>query len=413
MKLIFCICALLCFTFPCLPLIYAGDTKSLPEILREYHTSDEKKQGWSELAYATEKGYLETAEKMLRNGLDPNQLTADESKTPLSIAIQCGYPRLVQQMIDYKANTNLSIKNVYDSCMPQMKTAQYPERLCGPDTYSPLMVSIQYRSPEIAAILIENGADPFYRSFLQYQPIHLAIRHQQLETLEKLLSKGVDVNSQDMWGYTPLHYCAFLPESPIVAQLGQRLLERGANPNEKIHRTGHQFTVLHLTAMNGHSDFLQLLIQRGADVNIKDAQEATPLWRAANSSIDSRDIIRGLLRAGAQVNEINNGLAAQDPHSHLGASILAVALLNHKIDTAELLIQNGADVEIVDTYGKTPLMYAVANNDPDATALLLRYRANPNNPGRIGRTSMEIAHNLEYKDIFELLIHAHAGQMYK
>lgn len=393
--------------------LHGADSKPLVDVLRDYHTSSEKQDGWSELAYAIKNGYVDAADKMIRNGVSPDQLPDDESHTPFIVAIQCGYPQLVQRMVDYKANINKPVKNIYDTCMPQMVTDHYPKRTCGPDTYSPLMVAIQSHQPEIAAILLENGADPAYSSYLRYQPIHLAVRHQQVDTLRLLLDKGVDVNTKDMWGYAPLHYCAFLPDSPTVAKLGSLLLERGADANMQTGSGHYRLAPLHLSALNGHGDLVQLLLARRAEVDGEDSQGATPLWRAAGSGTENRDAVRGLILARADINKLNTSAAAQNPASNLGTGILGIAIASGNLDTAELLLENGADVNIVDIYGKTPLMYAVSNNDLDAVKLLLSYRADPNKPGNINRTSMDIAHNLQHKEVFELLVNAHAEQLYK
>lgn len=394
-------------------LLHGTNAKSLPEILSEYHKSAEKQKGWSELSYAIKKGYLTAAETMIRNGVDSNQPSDDESETPFTVAIECGYPALVKQMIDYKADVNYPVKNVFDTCMPQMYSESYPERACGPDVYAPLMVAIKMHQPEIAALLLEGGANPSYRSQLLYQPIHLAVRHQQADTLQRLLNKGADVNSKDMWGYTPLHYCAFLPDSPTVARIGRLLLERNADAMMPTDSAAYRLTPMHLAAMNGHGDLIQLLLARGAEVDALDGQGATPLWRAATSPFENRDVVRGLIQAYANVNKLNTAAPAQDPNSLLGSSILAAAISSHNLDTAELLLQNGANANLVDAHGKTPLMYAVANNDADAVILLLRFKADPNHAGQLGRTAMEMAHNLEHAEIFTLLVNAHAEQLYK
>lgn len=390
-----------------------ADSKPLVDVLRDYHQSAEKQQGWSELAYAIKKGYISSSDKMIRNGINPDEQVHDNLPTPFIVAIECGYPSLVQRMIDYKADVNKIAPHIYDACMPQLATDQHPGRNCGPDAYSPLMVAIQAKQPEIAAILLANGADPTYRSRRHYQPIHLAIRHQQIETLQRLLDKGVNVNSQDMWGYTPLHYCAFLGDSSMAAKLATLLLERGADANVHTGTGNYQFSPLHIAALHGHTDLVQSLLARNGDVNGEDSQGATPLWRAASSSAETRDIVRGLIRARADMNKINNRADERDTATHLGASILAVAILNHNIDIAELLLQNGAQANIVDFYGKTPLIYAVANNDDAAVELLLSYKADPNLPGTNNKTPMEMAYNSQQKEIFERLVQAHAEQLYK
>ena len=67
--------------------------------------------------------------------------------------------------------------------------------------------------------------------------------------------------------------------------LTKLLLEQGANPNV---RTKGNETPLHLAADNGDTAVAQLLLSQGADVNAKDNYGHTPLWIAKNLNEDNR-----------------------------------------------------------------------------------------------------------------------------
>lgn len=382
------------------------------DFLREYHFSIEKRQlGWPELIFAIDREQYDIAKKLIDSGANPNAKSIDGTQTPLSKAIEKGNAELVQKLIDKGADVNLIVGGVFDKCMPQIKSSEFPDRVCGPDEYSPLMLAIQYHQPEIVGILLENKADSNYRSYLKYQPVHLAVRHNQPKILTLLVNKGVDVNSKDLWGYAPLHYGAFMGDKDNVKEIAEILFERGANVNQKIDSPVIQFAPLHLAALNGHVDFVQQLIQHSADVNLQDIYGATPLWYAVYSPIESRDIVRGLIRAGADVNYLNKNEVANDPNHPFGQTPLILAIELRKFDTADLLLQNGANIEIIGQQGTTPLLVAVQNNDLEAVAFLLKHGANPINQGKLGKGPIDLAMEKGYSKVLDALISSQAKHL--
>lgn len=59
------------------------------------------------------------------------------------------------------------------------------------------------------------------------------------------------------------------------------LEKKGADPNQRI---GHGATVLHGAAIRGSNDIIKMLIANGADVNVQDDSERTPLYWAVTKS---------------------------------------------------------------------------------------------------------------------------------
>uniref|UniRef100_A0A1B6M3V3 Ankyrin repeat domain-containing protein 54 n=1 Tax=Graphocephala atropunctata TaxID=36148 RepID=A0A1B6M3V3_9HEMI len=89
--------------------------------------------------------------------------------------------------------------------------------------------------------------------------LHRAAINSSFEELKSLLDSGCDVNS-DFHGCTPLH-CAVMVNFAVGVEL---LLDRGANINQR-NATGD--TPLHCAVWKRRSTIFEKLIARGADVN--------------------------------------------------------------------------------------------------------------------------------------------------
>ena len=114
-----------------------------------------------------------------------------------------------------------------------------------------------------------------------------------MELVQFLVQKGSLVNCQSTDGVTPLHRAAEL--SPDIVRL---LLDHGAHP-DPVSRYGR--TPLHHAA-SGNLETVRILLALGNEVNRSDNKKNTPLHFASLG--DSRDVLEVLLQHGAQVEVI-------------------------------------------------------------------------------------------------------------
>ena len=160
------------------------------------------------------------------------------------------------------------------------------------------------------------------------------------------------MNGQASGGMTPIHYAAWFAHADVV----RLLLDRGAEVNVK---DNAGLTPLHYAAKDVYVDVIMLLLNRGADVNAKDNDGWTPLHDATWEG--HADVAVVLLDRGAQVNGKNNN----------GWTPLHYAAWYGHVDVATLLLGRGAEVNCKDNKGKTPLRFAIGLGHVDVATLLL------------------------------------------
>ena len=120
------------------------------------------------------------------------------------------------------------------------------------------------------------------------------------------------------------------------------------------------FTPLGLAAFFGHPETVQALLAAGADVNLtsRESMKMPPLGSAM--AVQRNDIAQILIEHGANVN----GKAAND------LTALHTAAARGNLEAAKLLLDHGADINAVSTDGKSPLAYAEERNQPEMMEFL-------------------------------------------
>lgn len=94
-------------------------------------------------------------------------------------------------------------------------------------------------------------------------------------------------------------------------------------------RNEYDKTALMRAATEGQKDIVELLIDNGADVNIADECEITPLMWAVGSKEDFPDVVKLLLEAGADVNFSTTGYCPQTAldMAEYGRLVKSIAIL--------------------------------------------------------------------------------------
>ncbi|XP_030643274.1 fibronectin type 3 and ankyrin repeat domains protein 1-like [Chanos chanos] len=185
--------------------------------------------------------------------------------------------------------------------------------------------------------------------------LHQVVSSNDEKELIKILQSGtVNVNGMGSIKNTPLMVAAQNGFSRLVCVL----LEHGADVKM---RDSDGKDSLMLACCAGHLDVVKTLLKSGASWRSRDAGGCTPLhWAAEGGHVS---IVEYLIQDGCEVN-VRDWLCRRTP-------LMRVAEVSGNTAVASLLIHAGADVNIGDQNGKTPLMAAVVMNHEALVKLLL------------------------------------------
>jgi len=244
--------------------------------------------------------------------------------------------------------------------------------------------------------------------------------------VKKLLDGGLDPNSATKSGGTT----ALMMAAPDAAKM-QLLIDRGANVNA---RSETKYTALMVAAQYGiHSTpAIRLLLAHGADAGQSQGQplfNADPLFLAAYGG--NAEVLPDLLKAGASLNGEMRliGTSSTDPisgavrHAYLdvldvlvklGAPVdrtdmrltpLGKAVLGDQVEVAKFLIDKGANVNHVDGNGMTPLLYAASIDfgTPRMIDMLLKAGARTDAKTKEGKTALDLARQYHHTHLIPSL----------
>jgi ankyrin repeat protein len=240
------------------------------------------------------------------------------------------------------------------------------------------------------------------------------------------------------------------PESKLIeaAEKGdlrevKELIRQKVDLNAKNEEEGS--TALMKAATHGHLEIVQELLRAGADVNIADDLNGATVLMLASSGEEEEmhvnvpmpqkiAIVKALLQAHAKVNQQNfwggtalqwavdaatfpivNLLIASGADVNLGdrdglTPLMAAANYDEPgyLETIQALLKAGAKIDAKNTKGDTALMYAMNNFKTQNTKALMAAHADVNSHNNAGITPLMKASQLARVDIMKVLIAAGA-----
>jgi ankyrin repeat protein len=228
--------------------------------------------------------------------------------------------------------------------------------------------------------------------------IHDAAAAGDLNKVKTLLEADAALlESKGNNGFRPLHSACFAGK----VEVANLLLDRGADVKV---RDNFQQTPLHRACYVSGQDaaLVRRLIDQGADVNAQGYNGLTPLHFAALHG--DLEIAALLLDRGADPNSFDSYTGTVGPASVSGTALQVAIDFHPKEAMARLLAERGAKVNRRDSSGNTELHLAAFKGYAELTKRLLALGAEVEAVNQSGRTALYYAAKLGYRSVADALI---------
>jgi ankyrin repeat protein len=232
----------------------------------------------------------------------------------------------------------------------------------------------QARNPEVERILAaERGDTPEVRALVQGKDPNARDKVHQRTALmwtivlndraafERFIDAGANVNAVDDEGSTPLLLVAELAMKNDTTSMADVLVAKGADV--AVRTSGQGFTPLMHAANSNAPGVARAILSKldPKDVDVRNSDGMTALIVAA--SVGAGEVVRMLLEKGAKVD----GRDAEDktPLMHAAGHVFPGS-----VATVKLLLEKGADTNARDKAGNTPLSEAKQYGPPEVVGIL-------------------------------------------
>ncbi|XP_070969927.1 histone-lysine N-methyltransferase EHMT2-like isoform X3 [Oncorhynchus clarkii lewisi] len=235
---------------------------------------------------AAKQGEVQRVLLMLMEGIDPAyQADSQNRRCALHVAAQRGLLEVCYMLVQAGAKLDIQDKS--------MRT--------------PLLEAIVNNHVEVTRYLVQSGACVYHIEEDGYTGLHHAAKLGSLDIVTLLLETGqVDINAQDSGGWTPIIWAA----------------------------------------EHKHIKVIRALLNRGADVTLKDKEMNACLhWASFAGCVTIAEMV---LNAGCPLSSVN---------MH-GDTPLHIASREGFLDCVTLFLSRGADIDIMNREGDTPLSLA-------------------------------------------------------
>lgn len=405
-------------------------------------------EGETPLMAVARSGNVEAAKRLVAAGADINAKENFGGQSALMWAAAQGQGEMVKFLASHGADLNA--RGVVRQWERKVITEPRPKDL-NKGGFTPLLYAAREGCLECTKNLIAAGADLDLEDPDRVTPLNEALLNLHFEVAAALIKAGADVNKWDFFGRSPIYMAAdvstlptkgngamaVLPSEDKITALdvGKLLLDAGANPNLQLKRRppyrdvpqdrngdvilAQGATALLRASRAGDAPFVDLLLKRGALVDLPSKEGVTPLMAAAGVEFGTRTTrgrnrtnegvlatMKLLVDAGANVNarmvnepkrETFDASAAQanqyasslrarpsqmpTPDAIPDQTALMGAAERGYTPMVKFLIEHGADLTLKDAIGRTALdlakgvgvrgvKSAVADPHPDTVALL-------------------------------------------
>jgi uncharacterized protein len=226
--------------------------------------------------------------------------------------------------------------------------------------------------------------------------LHWAVYHGDSDLVKRLLAAGADANARNDYGSTPMSEAAVRGDLTLL----RALLAAGADA-ESPNADGQ--TALMIVARTSNVEAAEVLLAHGANPNAHEQwrDQSALMWASAQKQ---PAMVRLLLKHGAAVearslvNDFTRQVTAE-PRMQArpagGFTPLLYAARAGCLECAQLLIKAGADPNLGDPDGVSPLLESILNLNFDIAASLIKHGVDVDHWDTWGRSPLYAAVDLD------------------
>jgi ankyrin repeat protein len=323
--------------------------ETLKERGEKRQSSLESPIDWQPIHVAADHDTADLVTELLRSGADPDARTADLD-TPLHVAARKGHRTVVLPLITAKADPESRNNDQTTPFQLALEKRQfsfageivrYVANVDSPvhmfnfahaSGWTHLHQAAYTNRPDIAKFLLDHGANANAETDQGQTPLHFAAYNDAEMIVELLIEHGAHTSAAARDGTTPLHLACLAGKSKTVKRFLELIPSRARYatiPATPLHLAAYGW----MAANGRHHEVARMLLDSGHPLDCPDHDGWTPLHVAALNG--SAETVNLLLERGAQTNSIATRPALTP---------LAIAASVHRAEIVDLLTAPGADV---------------------------------------------------------------------
>jgi len=390
-----------------------GDAAMIRVLLAAGADADStNEEGQTALMAVARTGNLEAAQLLLQHGAHVRAHERWAGETALMWAAAQSQPQMIRLLLRHGALVD-ERSTVRD--WQRRVTAEGRPKDMFRGGLTPLLFAAREGCIDCMQALLAGHADIDLADPDGTTALIMALLNYHWDAAQFLIGAGADVNLWDIYGQTPLYVAVDMNTPPVgrrvelpsmdVAtgqQIAQLLLERGANPNAQLKlRPRYRnipndryrdpmivwgTTPLLRAAKAGDVPMVKLLLQHGALANLANSQGVTPLMAASGDGL-IHEPTRGRTRTEDDALECYALLRAAGADVR-ARTVLSIADADLKVVTAanrtalhaaaangwnrlvRQLVTDGAELDVIDSNGLSPIDYAMGRFPKEFNALI-------------------------------------------
>lgn len=230
-----------------------------------------------------------------------------------------------------------------------------------------------------------------------YYQLAQAFQQQDLTKIKALINKSEDIDKQDSKGWAAMHYAVHMADEAKAIQVIDLLLAKGADID--IQELDAETPLFMAVELNKYQ-VAKHLMAHGADVNRENTNDWTPLFTAASE---------GYVNIAREILTYDVDLDFKHPDGWSALMFTTRATLgvddNQQAEIAKMLIEKGAELEVRNNKGRTILMNASRNGKAEVVKVLIEAGADVNSSNEKDRyrTAFSYAERQKHKNLAKYL----------